>query len=59
MGENRQGRQHERSAVSHPDSAAYDADIRNAIRYERIVAAKALIPLALVALLIAVYLIYH
>jgi hypothetical protein len=45
--------------VSHPDSAAYDADIRNAIRYERIVAAKALIPLALVALLIAVYLIYH
>ena len=40
-------------------STEYDAKIRNAIRYERIVAVKALIPLALVAAIIAVYLVYH
>jgi hypothetical protein len=84
MGQNRQGRQHRRSAVNQASPAAvsragpaavsragaavasravgsteYDAKIRNAIRYERIVAVKALIPLALVAALIAVYLVYH
>ena len=46
------------AAVSQAGSA-YDAGIRNAIRSERIVAFRALIPLALVAALIVVYLVYH
>jgi hypothetical protein len=45
--------------VSQAESAKYDAEIRNAIRYERMVAARALPPLALVAAIIVVYLVYH
>jgi hypothetical protein len=37
----------------------YAAEIRNAIRYERALAVKAVIPLALVGLVIEVYRIVH
>jgi hypothetical protein len=40
-------------------SADYAAEIRNAIRYERALAVKAVIPLALVGLIIGVYRILH
>jgi len=37
----------------------YDAGIRNARRFERIMAAKSLISFALIALVIEIYLYYH
>ena len=40
-------------------SADYAAEIRNAVRYERALAVKAVIPLVLVGLVIEVYRIVH
>ena len=43
------------------DGSSYDyaAEIRNAVRYERALAVKAIIPLAVVGLVIAVYQTVH
>lgn len=59
MGEDRQGRQDAHTGVTGNSRAAYEADVRNAIRYERILAARALIPCALVAVVIEIYLYFH
>lgn len=59
MGEDRQGRENEHSSVSRDESPSYDADIRNAIRFERVLAVKSLVPFGLVALVIAAYLTSH
>jgi hypothetical protein len=40
-------------------SADYASEIRNAIRYERALAVKAVIPLVLVGLIIGVYRLLH
>ena len=60
MGQDDEDRQDERAVLSgdgSPDD--YAADIRNAIGYERALAVKAVIPLTLVGLVIAVYRIVH
>jgi hypothetical protein len=56
MGQDNEDRQ-DRRAVMTGDGSSYDyaAEIRNAIRYERALAVKAIIPLAVVGLVIAVY----
>jgi len=45
--------------VSYTHYPAYDADIRNAFPYERLLAVKALIPLAMVTVVVVAYLHYH
>jgi len=59
VGEDREDRECQRSDVSYTHYPAYDADIRNAIRYERLLAVKALIPLAMVTVVVVAYLHYH
>ncbi len=60
MGQDDEDRQ-DRRAVMTGDGSSYDyaAEIRNAIRYERALAVKAVIPLAMVGLVIAVYQTVH
>jgi hypothetical protein len=41
------------------DSAAYLAAIREAVRYERMLAVKAIVPFAVVALVITAYLFFR
>ena len=56
MGEDRQGRQDRRAGLTGYDD---QAEIRNAVRSERALAAKALIPLALVGLVIVIFRAIH
>ena len=60
MGQDDEDRQ-DRRAVLTGGGSSYDyaAEIRNAIRYERALAVKAVIPLALVGLVVEVYRIVH
>ncbi len=60
MGQDDEDRQ-DRRAVMTGDGSSYDyaAEIRNAVRYERALAVKALLPLALVGVVIEVYRIVH
>jgi len=60
MGQDNEDRQ-DRRAVMTGDGSSYDyaAEIRNAVRYERALAVKAIIPLAVVGLVIAVYQTVH
>jgi hypothetical protein len=69
MGEDRQGRQYQNSGLTgvglgasappRPDPAGYDSEIRNAVRFERMLAVKSLLSGTLVAIVIGVYLYYH
>jgi hypothetical protein len=55
MGQDREDGKDEHSGLTEEDPA-YRAAIRNAVRYERLLAVKALIPFACVALVILTYL---
>jgi hypothetical protein len=59
VGEDRQGRRHARPRLTSDGQEGYEAEIRNARRFERLLAARSLVPIALVALIIAIYLHYH
>ena len=61
MGKDREDRQDRRAVTAGPPGSAYDydAEIADAVRYERALAAKAAIPLSLVGLVILAYLVVH
>ena len=61
MGQDDEDGEDGRAVVTGRDgsSADYAAEIRNAIRYERALAVKAVLPLVLVGLVIEVYRILH
>lgn len=56
MGEDRQSRQDRRAGLTGYDD---QAEIRNAVSYERVLAAKALIPLLMVGLVIVIFRAIH
>ncbi len=61
MGEDREDRQDRRAVTAGPPGSAYDydAEIADAVRYERMLAVKALIPISLVGLVVLAYRIVH
>ena len=60
MGQDDEDREDERAVIAGQSSSDdYAAEIRHASRYERALAVKALIPLALVGLVSEVYRIVH
>jgi hypothetical protein len=59
MGQDRQDWQDRRARLTEQAEQADQSAIRNATRYERALAAKAIIPLALVGLVIVVYRAVH
>lgn len=58
MGQDAEDRE-DRGAVMLGDRAEYEAEVRVAVRYERGLAVKGLLPLVLVGLVIEVYRIVH